>query len=96
MTLLASWIGVDNSKFGYRPSSIYITTDSHFSSDQNTPLLNEGQEVIQFLSGLKPLLKSSDMKSSAFMILCMFKIKKSRQNLDQLVLIVKQLVYFNT
>lgn len=31
MTLLASWVGVDQSKYGYRPSSIYITTDSQFS-----------------------------------------------------------------
>jgi hypothetical protein len=36
MTLLACWVGVDRGKFGYRPASIYITTDSQFSTGANS------------------------------------------------------------
>ncbi|WP_374163843.1 hypothetical protein [Arcticibacter sp. MXS-1] len=48
MTLLATWVGVDNSKFGYRPSAIYITTDSQFSTSIKETF-SEGRKTFAML-----------------------------------------------
>ena len=49
MTLLASWVGVDHSKSGYRPASIYFTTDSQFSTD-NRATFSHGKKTFGMLN----------------------------------------------